>query len=629
MTVPHGGAPWIDDVASLAVILSLLAVRPVWAVLIAFSAACLTVVDRWAVTPGHSVLTGVQNGLYVFLFCITFIALGVMTFHGVREADLAEAAALEAATSAAADAARERERGRINALVHDRVLATLLAAARSVPGSETLRRADAARALEGLQRLLVAGDEPGDELDGEAFAWSIQATTTELAPDAVFGYEVSGRLLIPAPPSRPSRPPPRRRCATPSGTRARATARCTCTSARTAPGSTCSTTGWASTRTACRPRASASRRASGAGWRRSRAAPPSWSPRPASAPGSSCATARRSADGRGAGNLAPAGRPMGAVPAVAARRPARLLLAVRDRERRARLHHSGRDRARRRRARAHLRSPGRARAAPHDVDGRYRDLQRRPSSSRPRSASPRCRDGSSPGYEAWQLGAITISLLGFALIRHYLAAWLSLLAIAVIAVGWSVATRQGWAPGVTLVDRHFGTLLVGTLFAWSLARATATFTAYQALERRTRAQERAASARAGARRAAAEAVLEQAGPMLHAIADGHPLTDADRRELLVIEGALRDQIRAPNLAKGPLRDAIADARRRGVNVLLLDEVEGRVDPGAQERAAVWLAERVEASHGERFVGRVRSTEGGLAVSAVSGSFSDAVTIPAA
>jgi signal transduction histidine kinase len=198
MTVPGGGAPWIDDVASMAVILSLLAVRPVWAVLIAFCAAGLTVVDRWAVTPGHGLLTGVQNGLYVFLFCITFIALGVMTFHGVREADLAEAAAAEAASNAAADAARERERGRINALVHDRVLATLLAAARSVPGSETLRRADAARALEGLQRLLVAGDEPGDELDGEAFAWSIQATTTELAPDAVFGYEVSGTPLIPA-----------------------------------------------------------------------------------------------------------------------------------------------------------------------------------------------------------------------------------------------------------------------------------------------------------------------------------------------------------------------------------------------------------------------------------------------
>lgn len=192
-----GGAPWIDDFVSLGAIVSALAVRPVWATLVAFCAAGLTVVDRWVVTPRHDLLPGVQNGLYVFLFCITFIALGVMTFHSVREADLAEAAAQEAASSAAADAARERERGRINALVHDRVLATLLAAARPVPGSESLRQADAARALGGLQALLADGDEPGAELDGEAFAWSIQATTTELAPEAVFGYEVHSGLLIP------------------------------------------------------------------------------------------------------------------------------------------------------------------------------------------------------------------------------------------------------------------------------------------------------------------------------------------------------------------------------------------------------------------------------------------------
>ncbi|HEV7623347.1 MAG TPA: hypothetical protein VGO26_04375 [Amnibacterium sp.] len=195
--VNDGQAPWIDDFVSLGAIVSVLAVRPVWAALIAFCTACLTVVDRWAVTPGHDVLPGVQNGLYVFLFCITFIALGVMTFQRVREADLAEAAALESAATAAADAARERERGRINALVHDRVLATLLAAARPVPGSEALRRADAARALGGLQALLAEGDEPGADLDGEAFAWSLQATTTELAPEAVFGYEVHGGYPIP------------------------------------------------------------------------------------------------------------------------------------------------------------------------------------------------------------------------------------------------------------------------------------------------------------------------------------------------------------------------------------------------------------------------------------------------
>ncbi len=196
--VPNNGAPWIDDFISLGAIVSVLAVRPAWAALIAFSAGCLTVVDRWAVTPGHELLPGVQNGLYVFLFCITFIALVVMTLQRVREADLAEAAAMEAATDAAVEAARERERGRINALVHDRVLATLLAAARPVPGSESLRQADAARALEGLHALLENGGEADETVDGEAFAWALQATTTELAPEAVFGYEVHSRLAIPS-----------------------------------------------------------------------------------------------------------------------------------------------------------------------------------------------------------------------------------------------------------------------------------------------------------------------------------------------------------------------------------------------------------------------------------------------
>ncbi|MGN6742236.1 MAG: hypothetical protein ACTHJL_02915, partial [Amnibacterium sp.] len=94
-----------------------------------------------------------------------------------------------------------------------------------------------------------------------------------------------------------------------------------------------------------------------------------------------------------------------------------------------------------------------------------------------------------------------------------------------------------------------------------------------------------------------------------------------------IEGSLRDQIRAPHLASGPLRDAIADARRRGVNVLLLDEVEQHEAGEACTRAAGWLADRVRQANGDRFVGRVRTSEQGLTVSAVAGTTSDWVTIP--
>jgi hypothetical protein len=68
-------------------------------------------------------------------------------------------------------------------------------------------------------------------------------------------------------------------------------------------------------------------------------------------------------------------------------------------------------------------------------------------------------DGRPPGYAAWPFGAITFVLLGFALVGRYLRAWLVLIGVAGIAVGWSVATGQGPMPGVALVDRHFATLL--------------------------------------------------------------------------------------------------------------------------------------------------------------------------
>ena len=237
-------------------------------------------------------------------------------------------------------------------------------------------------------------------------------------------------------------------------------------------------------------------------------------------------------------------------------------------------------------------------------------------------------DGRDPGYAAWPFGAITFVLLGFALAGRYLRAWLVLTGVAAIAVGWSLATGQGPMPGVSLVERHFATLLVGTLFAVSYRRSNAAFAAYKAAERRDRAAEQAAEARADARRSAAGSVLDQAGPMLRAIADGRPLSADDKRELLVLEGSLRDQIRAPWLGEGPLKDSIAAARRRGVNVLLLDETPTASDPHARERAAAWLAERVDAVHGERFVGRVRGSEEGLKVTAVAGGRSESASFPA-
>lgn len=187
---------WFLQVCGLGLIATALAMRPGTAVLTQLLAALLIVVDRQSTDHSDALLEGLQDGLYVLLFSSTFVALGVGARIAGRAADREEAQAVASAGVAAADTAREGERARVNALVHDRVLATLLSAARHVPGSASLERTDARRALEGLHALL-RDEIPNEDLAGQDFAWQVQAVTTDLAPEAGFGYDVLEPRLLP------------------------------------------------------------------------------------------------------------------------------------------------------------------------------------------------------------------------------------------------------------------------------------------------------------------------------------------------------------------------------------------------------------------------------------------------
>lgn len=220
------------------------------------------------------------------------------------------------------------------------------------------------------------------------------------------------------------------------------------------------------------------------------------------------------------------------------------------------------------------------------------------------------------GYDAWFLGAITFDLLGLTIVGRFGTAWATMAVVAVECAAWAVLGDRPIAMGVGLVIRHIATLAVGTALAVSLRRSNAASAAFRAVQRRRRTEEDVARARAGARRSAVEQVLEQAGPTLKAIAEGRRPSAEDRRQMIVLEGALRDQIRTPRLGGPVLRDVVDTARRRGVNVLLLDEADD-APPAARSRAVQWLAERLAATDGSRFVGRLRDLEGGgVRVSAV-------------
>ncbi|MFD1720108.1 hypothetical protein [Amnibacterium endophyticum] len=229
-------------------------------------------------------------------------------------------------------------------------------------------------------------------------------------------------------------------------------------------------------------------------------------------------------------------------------------------------------------------------------------------------------------YAAWFLGAITFDLLGLALLGALEIAWSTMAALVVLSGIWAVSHGLPVAEGPVIVVRHVATLLIGTLLVVSLRRSRSAFVAFQAARMRRSTEEEAARARAAARRIAAERVLEQAGPTLEALAAGRPLSADDRRQLLVLEGALRDQIRTPLLVCGALRDSVTAARRRGVNVMLMDEAE-QADAAVRVEAAAWLAERLDATGAGGFVGRLRDLGDAVRVSAVNDDHGDARSFP--
>lgn len=183
------GTPWIQQLSAIGAVAAVMAWRPLAAVCGACAVAALATVDRALTTSPHLWLDGVQDGLYVLLFVTTFIAMGVSTRASGRAVDAAAAETARASTAAAVEAAKEREQVRVNLLVHDRVLATLLAAARGTDDGMEMVRRDAARALDDLHTLLET-EHDETVLTGEELVWSLQGATTELAPEAVFGYEL-------------------------------------------------------------------------------------------------------------------------------------------------------------------------------------------------------------------------------------------------------------------------------------------------------------------------------------------------------------------------------------------------------------------------------------------------------
>ena len=212
--------------------------------------------------------------------------------------------------------------------------------------------------------------------------------------------------------------------------------------------------------------------------------------------------------------------------------------------------------------------------------------------------------GAWPGHTTWFAGAVML-LLVMLMIRGYrVHAWAGAGEFALVVLVAALVGRPPLSQALTVGLMPVAWLALLTfLFWWFDSIATQIETAQQA-------SGEAASANAAVfsklvlREVWLTDLQGQVGAMLRKIGDVRAdLTDADREECLLMEGTLRDGIRASNLKSPSLATAIAQARLRGVEVTLVDNRGSRLPDGVRQHTLDRLEEVVKDATGGRVVAR--------------------------
>ena len=183
-----------------------------------------------------------------------------------------------------------------------------------------------------------------------------------------------------------------------------------------------------------------------------------------------------------------------------------------------------------------------------------------------------------PGYATWPLGAMTFLLFVLALRGRKALAWMGFAAVAAISIGIAIAAQSDVIRVVNDVARQAATLVIGTLFAIVLRRATQTIAALQSRQLSRTAVESAA-ATAGREREAQNFRLEQdSRPALERIIAPQPFSRHDLQSFASLSATLRGGTQPVGSSGSGIADAVREARMRGLSVTLLDD-RGTALPG--------------------------------------------------
>lgn len=223
-----------------------------------------------------------------------------------------------------------------------------------------------------------------------------------------------------------------------------------------------------------------------------------------------------------------------------------------------------------------------------------------------------------PGRAIWHLGANTWLLFFLALRNRAWMAWVGMGAMSAVTAIWGTVTGLGPAVGLTLLQSHMGILLVGTLFAVILRTTSLRINILNERSVRSAVDSAATDAARQVRRARVAELATVAVPLLQKIAQEEPLDAADRMDFAITEAQLRDSVRGRSLAVPAVETASAAARRRGVDVMLLDDRGESIDDGETlERIQTTVVDVLDAAAGGHVTVRLQPAGRTAAVTIVA------------
>ena len=176
-----------------------------------------------------------------------------------------------------------------------------------------------------------------------------------------------------------------------------------------------------------------------------------------------------------------------------------------------------------------------------------------------------------PGYASWCTGAGNDLSCGLLMRGRPVYAWAGSAATTLATAYWVISTGRPLFMIFTYMLGHYFTLASWHGVAHLSTRATTQIAATQRETARLQAQQRAHEEADRIMTSRMASVRQRVTPLLTQIANGKAPTPKLRSQAYLLEAELRDEIRAPFFTGTSIITSAQAARRRGTEVILLDD----------------------------------------------------------